>query len=53
MRDTVAYCESRNPGASEAPHARSVDAIIARSGPAGVAHGHRWMAQGGAQEAFK
>ena len=51
-RDTVAYCESRKPDASETPHTKSVEAIMARTGPTASPQVQRWMAQGGGKVAF-
>jgi hypothetical protein len=44
-RDTVAYCESQRPGASEAPYARSVEHVMARTGPTAGPQVQRWLSQ--------
>jgi hypothetical protein len=53
FKDTLAYCQSRRPAASEAAHGKSVETVMARSGPTAGPQVTRWPAQGGAEAAFR
>ena len=53
FKDTLAYCNSRHQAAGETAHGKSVETIMARTGPSASPQVTRWLAQGGHQGAYK